>query len=487
MPDHRLSSLLVLLSLPLFPSLVRAQQPQPEPCVETMPGMKMCPEPAPSSPATVPAHPNKPDPGMTELMQQMHPQTFLQTIQHHAASGTSAEPNSTPTPMLMTMPASGSFKSCPFNSGPFKSWMLMFHANVFLSDTQQTSSRGADKLFSTNWFMPMAQRRLGPGQITLRAMLSLEPATITGERYPLLFQQGETAYGKPIVDGQHPHNLFMEVAALYDLPLGEKSLLSVSVAPQGDPAIGPIAYPHRASASENPVAALGHHQQDSTHIANDVVTVGLTHGIARVEIGGFHGREPGENRWDFHQGALDSWATRLTLQPGQNWSGQYSYARIVSPEALFPTEDQERMTASAMYNKALGRGNWASTAVWGRTRSLGKSANSEKENSYLLESTLRFQTRNYVWTRIENAGRSNELLLGENPLPPGFEERPLTHVQAYTFGYDRDVDLLPHLSSAIGAQVTVYGVGQPLEPIYGSNPVGLNVFLRLRPTSNNRH
>ncbi len=406
--------------------------------------------------------------GMQELMQQMRPQSFIQQIQHHATSGTSAEPNSTPTPVLMTM------------KGP---WMLMFHANVFVSDAQQTSARGDDKFFSTNWFMPMAQRKLGSGQLTLRAMLSLEPATITGERYPLLFQQGETAYGRPIADAQHPHDFFMELAALYDLPLGEKSLLTFYLAPQGDPAIGPTAYPHRASASENPVGTLGHHQQDSTHIANDVITVGFAFGTARVEASGFHGREPDEHRWNIDQGKLDSWSTRLTAQPGQNWSSQYSYARIVSPEALFPDESQERMTASLMYNKPLDRGNWASTVLWGRTRALGDSA---KENSYLLESTLRFRRRNYVWTRIENAGRSNELVNGEQPLPSGFQEAPLTHVQAYTVGYDRDVEVIPHLAAAIGGQVTAYGVGQPLQPVYGSRPVGLNVFLRLRPFSNDQ-
>ena len=340
-----------------------------------------------------------------------------------------------------------------------------------------------DKLFSTNWFMPMAERKLGPGQLTLRGMFSLEPATISGERYPLLFQQGETAYGLPIADGQHPHDFFMEMAALYDLKLGDKSLLTFYVAPEGDPAIGPTAYPHRASAFENPVGTLGHHQEDSTHIANDVVTVGFTHGIARIEASGFHGREPDEHRWNIDQGAIDSWSTRLTVQPGQNWSGQYSYARIKSPEALFPSEDQERMTASVMYNKPRAQGNWANTVLWGRTRSLGDSG---KENSYLLESTLRFRTRNYVWTRMENAGRSNELLNGENPLPANFQEKPLTHVQAYTFGYDRDVDLIPHVASAIGAEVTAYGVGKPLQPIYGTDPVGINIFVRLRPFSNNQ-
>src|SRR5215469_9759446 len=236
--------------------------------------------------------------GMARLMDQMHPRTFIQQIEHHAASGTSAEPNSTPSPMAMIMKGQ---------------WMLMFHANAFLVDTQQTSPRGQDKFFSTNWLMPMAERELGPGQLTLRAMFSLEPATVTDERYPLLFQQGETAYGVPIADGQHPHNFFMEVAALYDLHLGERTLLSFYAAPVGDPAMGPAAYPHRASALEDPVGTLGHHQQDSTHIASDVVTLGFTSGILRIEAGGFHGREPDEHRWNIDQGPIDSWATRLTV------------------------------------------------------------------------------------------------------------------------------------------------------------------------------
>jgi hypothetical protein len=402
---------------------------------------------------------------MQALMDNMQPKTFVQQIEHHASSGTSAEPNSTPTPMLMTM------------KGP---WMLMFHANVFVTDTQQNSPRGGDKFFSTNWLMPMAERALGPGQLTLRAMFSLEPATITDRQYPLLFQQGETAFGKPIADGQHPHDFLMEIAALYDLKLGEKTLLSFYAAPVGDPAIGPTAYPHRASASENPVGSLGHHQEDSTHIADDVLTVGLTHGIARVEASGFHGREPDEFRWNLDQGKIDSWATRLTLQPGKNWSGQYSYARIVSPEALFPGEDQARMTASVMYNRPFKDGNWASTALWGRTRSL---ADNSKENSYLLESLVRFRTSNYAWTRLENAGRSNELVNGTNPLPAGFQEEPIGHVQAYTFGYDHDVDLIPHVRTAVGAQVTTYGVPEALKPVYGSRPVGVQVFVRLRPFS----
>ena len=457
----------VVLSLVFFPVLAAAQQGGANQEPTCMPGMPMPGCPDSTAQQSGDGQSGGMQMGKTGLvsMQGMQPQTFLQAIVHHASSGTSAEPDSTPTPMLMVQKGR---------------WMLMFHANLFVLDEQQSSPRGGDKFFSTNWLMPMGQRELGNGIVTVRAMLSLEPATITDRRYPLLFQQGETAYGVPIADGQHPHNLFMELAALYDLKLGKKTLLSFYFAPVGDPAIGPIAYPHRASALEDPVAALGHHQEDSTHIADDVVTVGLTYRIVRIEASGFHGREPDENRWTITQGSIDSWSTRLTIQPGKNWSGQYSYARIKSPESLFPTENQERMTASILYNRPLRNGNWATTLLWGRTRSL---EDNSIFNSYLLESTIRFHTRNYTWTRIENAERSNELILGENPLPPGFIEEPIGQVQAYTLGYDHDIDLIPHLASAIGAQFTTYGVPDVLKPIYGSHPLGVAIFIRLRPFS----
>jgi hypothetical protein len=446
----------VLLSLLLFPSLAVAQKSAQDE-THCMPGMPMpgCPGPidqqAPPKDSRIPNLP---------------PEDFIQEIERHGSSGTSAEPDSTPIPMWMTMKGR---------------WMVMFHANFFVTDEQQSSTRGGDKLFSTNWLMPMVQHKVGRGVFTVRTMLSLEPATISDRRYPLLFQQGETAFGVPIADGQHPHNFFMEVAALYDLKLTDNSLLSLYMAPVGDPAIGPTAYPHRASAFENPVATLGHHQEDSTHIADDVVTIGLTYRMARIEASGFHGREPGENRWIIRQGSIDSWSSRLTLQPGKDWSGQYSYARIKSPEGLFPNENQERMTSSIMYNRPLHNGNWASTILWGRTRSL---EDNTVLNSYLFESSLQFRRSNSAWTRIENAERSNELILGENPLSPAFKEAPIGRVQAYTLGYDHDFDFIPRLASAIGAQITVYGTPEKLRPIYGSNRVGVALFIRLRPSSN---
>lgn len=406
------------------------------------------------------------------------PATLIDVELRHGSSGTSIEPASTPVPMLMT------------HRGK---WMLMLHGTAFVTDIQQHTApghRGGDKLFSTNWIMPMAMRHLGPGQLTLRAMFSLEPATVTGRQYPLLFQQGETAFGKPIIDGQHPHNFFMELGALYDIPVGEHALVSFYAAPIGDPAIGPTAYPHRLSASEDPLAALGHHQQDSTHIAYNVLTGGITWRWLRVEASGFHGGEPAEQRWQFWPStnghAIDSYSSRLTFSPAKNWSGQYSITHIVSPEALYSHEDQQRQTASVMYNRPFGdvsakgehAGNWSTTLIWGRTRSLHDNS---KQNSYLAESLLRFASRNYVWTRIENAGRSSELLIQPGAaLPPDFEESPIGHVQAYSFGYDRDFRVAPHLLAAPGAQFTSYTAPQALVPAYGHHPFGVAVFVRFR-------
>ena len=393
------------------------------------------------------------------------PATFIEEIVVHSTAGTTAEPNSTPHDMLMAQKGA---------------WTFMFHGVGFLNSQQQTGPRGGDKVFGTSWFMPMAQRDLGDGTLTVRGMFSLDPATITGRQYPELFQLGETAFGKPIVDGQHPHNFFMELALLYDWKIAKDTLLSFYAAPVGDPAIGPEAFPHRVSASEDTLAPLGHHLQDSTHIADDVVTVGLAYKIARIEASGFHGREPNEHRWEIQAGAIDSWSVRLTLNPAKNWSGQYSITHLTSPEQLFPNENTLRMTASVTYNRPLrdeAWGNWATTLIWGRNRTL---PDVEVFNSYLAESTARFANHNFAWTRIENVDRTNELLLGENPLPPGFQEHFLARIQAYTFGYDHEWNFIPHVSTALGGQYTLYTAPASLDPIYGSHPMGVLTFLRFR-------
>ena len=388
--------------------------------------------------------------------------SLIEVVLQHATSGSDTQPASTPATMWMAEKYG---------------WMWMLHGEGFLNSIQQSGPSGGDKLFSTNWIMPMAQRKFGRGTLTFKTMLSFEPATITQQRYPELFQQGETAFGRPIVDGQHPHDFVSELAVLYDYKLNDSTLLSFYAAPMGDPAMGPNAYPHRASASENPLAPLSHHLQDSTHVADDVITAGVTYRKVRLEASGFHGREPGEYRWNIDSGAIDSWSTRVSVSPAANWSLQYSTAHLHSPELLAPLEDVRRMTASIVYNRPIPNGNWASLFAWGRNRSL---RDNNVGNGYLVESTLNFWKKNYAWMRIENADRTTELLLGNNVAPPDFEERFFVRVQAYTVGYDREFGNIPHLATALGGQLTWYGVPEALKPAYGSHPVGVVLFLRLR-------
>ena len=125
-------------------------------------------------------------------------------------------------------------------------------------------------------------------------------------------------------------------------------------APAGDPALGPVAYPHRASAAELPQASISHHWQDSTHIATNVVTGAVRYRDFRVEVSGFHGAEPGENRWTINWGGIDSWSTRFSVTPTRNWMLQVSQGRIADPEHVH-AGTVVRTTASAHYTRGTGR------------------------------------------------------------------------------------------------------------------------------------
>jgi hypothetical protein len=384
--------------------------------------------------------------------------TLKENVLRHMSSGTSLEPESSAPPMLMRM------------SGK---WMEMLHGEASVAEQQQTGPRGRDKLFSVNWAMLMAQRPTAYGQWTFVSMFSLEPATITGRYYPELFQQGETAFGKPIVDGQHPHDLFMALAAIYDQNLGRHGLATLYAAPVGDPALGPVAFPHRASAESDPLAPLAHHLQDSTHIAYDVLTGGLTWGPARVEASGFHGREPGENRWTIYQGVVDSWSARLTVAPARDWMAQYSLGHLTSPEALHPEENVLRQTASIAAHHAWNAAEIDATAVWGRNHTIGTNVNA---NGYLLEAEARLHARQSIWMRIENADRTTDLL--EDAAPP--EESVVGRVQAYTGGYAHRIWGNEWSAMELGGQVTLYDTPVRLIPLYGDHPVGAAGVLHWR-------
>jgi hypothetical protein len=354
----------------------------------------------------------------------------------------------------------------------------MFMGIGFLADIQQSGPRGGDKLYSTNWFMATAEHRLGSnGAFQAELMLSLEPATIADRRYPLLFQTGETAYGAALVDSQHPHNFIMSLGFHYTHQLAEDTTLDLYLAPVGDPALGPTAFPHRASAMELPQAPISHHWQDSTHIADEVVTVGIQHKKVKLEASGFHGAEPGENRWIIQTGRLDSWAGRLWFFPTKNWAAQVSFGRLTHPEAL-EAGDQVRATASLEYTRPVAGGSWSSSLIWGRNHS---TATHRNLNSYLAESVLPASRKNFITGRFELVDK-DELFTSE----PELEQRldvlygSTFRIAAYTLGYTRDVDLFRYVETGIGANLTTYRLPAAIQPYFGSHSVGGNIFVRFR-------
>lgn len=382
-------------------------------------------------------------------------------------SGTAWQPASTPAPMW--------HKSAG-------DWLLMFHWEAKLGLNRQGGPRGVTKFESQNWFMPMALRRLGPGTLQLRGMFSLEPLTFSGAGSPQLFQTGEVYRGQPIRDFQHPHDLFMELSATYTAPVGERASVFAYLAYPGEPALGPVAFMHRPSASENPTAPLGHHLQDSTHISFGVATAGFTYRRFKLEGSVFNGREPDDRRYNFEANPWNSRSFRLSFAPSQNWTAQYSYGLLRNPE-FFTPGDTHRQTASVQHSRPLARGNWATTLVWGRNRE-EHDGETFRLNSYLLESTVNFLDRNYLYTRLELVDREGDDLLSHDELHGlGFGEdaHPRFRVGAYTFGGARDIWNTERISTAVGGDLTFYTKPDVLDPVYGRSPTSFKIFLRVRP------
>ena len=379
------------------------------------------------------------------------------------ASGTSMNPQSWPMPMLMLNP---------------DDWSLMFMAQAFVVDTQESGPRGADKFYSANWGMFAASHDLGGGSFMFQMMLSLDPATITDRRYPELFQTGETAYGKPLVDAQHPHSFIMGLGIHYAHPLGENAILQFYFAPVGDPALGPVAFPHRASADELPQATLSHHWQDSTHIADEVITAGIMlHNKVRLEASGFYGTEPSENRWIIDYGPINSWSTRLSVFPTENWMGQFSVGRIATPERQ-QLGDVVRATASIHYTRPMQGSSWSTSLIWGRNH---ETLNRRNLNSYLLESVAPYRRKNFFTGRIELVDK-DELFSDQPDLEAQLDRTvgPTFRIGAYTAGYTRDIGAFHKVQTGIGANFTTYTMPDAIKPYYGNHPVSVNIYARLR-------
>ncbi|MCU7490151.1 MAG: hypothetical protein HF310_01545 [Ignavibacteria bacterium] len=379
-----------------------------------------------------------------------------------AGSGTSWLPKSSPMYGYLTSPGS---------------WMLMFHGNFFLrynsQDVTKKGGRGASKFDAPDWFMVMAEKGLNKeSRLKLSLMMSLDPLFVGGSGYPLLFQSGETYEGRPLVDRQHPHDLFSELAAEYTYSFSQNFALSAYLGYPGEPAIGPAAFMHRPSAQDNPDSPIGHHWQDATHITFGTATLGLRLYNFKIEASSFTGREPNENRYNFDKPKFDSYSGRISLNPTYEFSLQTSYAFIKSPESLHPEENIHRATASVLHSMKLSGGQFLSSAViWGYNY-LGSE---DKEHSVTLESDLDFMSfaiyGRYEW--IEKSAEELDL--------HDFEHMRIFPINAVTIGGNYSLLHFAGSSLRLGLQASLFTTSGALEYLYGKNPFSVEVYFRIAP------
>lgn len=363
----------------------------------------------------------------------------------------------------------------PFRHALLGRWDVMSHWNVFLQADMQGGTRGRTQFGSINWSMVMASRPFLGGRLQLRAMNSVDPITVGRCGYPHLLQSGETCHGAPNADRQHPHDFFMETAALFERGISRSLAWSLYVAPSGEPASGPAAFMHRPSAMNDPFSNITHHWQDATHITFGVVT-GAVYGRSwKLEGSAFNAREPDEHRWNFDlkNAPLKSASGRLTLQPTSRWSATASYAYLHRPDPAEPEQSMHRATASVLHGRSFGEhGKLATAVVWGANRH-----DAHWENSGLAEANIDFMRMNSVFARVEHVRKGSDELALAPALSAG--NYPVTGL---TLGYVRELGAIGVHAGGLGLRATMTIVPDALGTVYGSSaPKGLVVFLRLRP------
>jgi hypothetical protein len=357
--------------------------------------------------------------------------------------------------------------------GRLAGWDITSHGLIFAQYIRQGGPRGDDQFGSLNWGMLMASRGLAGGMLQLRTMLSLDPGTVTGRGYPMLLQSGESFAGEPLHDRQHPHDFWMELGVLYLRPVARHVALELYLAPSGEPALGPVAFMHRPSAIDDPIAPLGHHWQDATHISFGVVTAGIFSHRWKLEGSLFNGREPDEHRWDFDFDRLDSWSTRLSYNSRGHWNLTAGYGRLKQEAATL-----HRLAASVMHGSRLGQeGQLASSLIYGANVEPG----GKTSHSVLLESEAILDRSNTLFGRVEWVQKSSDDLAIPQ-VDTGLSPDPLFNVFALSAGYVRDVVRGSGLTLGLGVRGSVGFVPEVLEPYYATRtPLGGAIFLRLRP------
>jgi hypothetical protein len=352
-------------------------------------------------------------------------------------------------------------------------WHLIQDGVVYGLFNHQGGPRGDDEFVVPNWWMGMAMRQNGRHQFSLNGMFSLDPATVGKSGYAEIFQVGEALDGKPLIDRQHPHDLFMQLAASWRVTLNDQTSLTLAGGPVGEPTLGPVAFMHRPSAAGLVLAPLGHHTFDSTHISFGVVSAALQRGRWVFEGSVFNGREPDEERWDFDFGRLDSFAGRVWFRPTNEWEVQISSGRLREPEELVEG-DANRTTTSVSWFRPGDAGLKAVTAGYGVN-----AAHGERRHGLFGEATVERGAMSFSG-RLDIQQVETEVLLTGEPPGEAHGTEPPAWVTALTVGAGRRLLMWRGFEGAIGAHVTFYGVPGLLQTTYTNHPISFQVFLRVR-------
>lgn len=369
-------------------------------------------------------------------------------------------------------------------------WHLMGEATLFGQYVDEGGLRGDEDFGAQGMVMGMAGYPLLGGEAELRVMLSPDPLTLGECGYPDALQTGERCdESGTLHDRQHPHDLFMELAASWQGELTGDLALQVYGGVAGEPALGPVSFPHRLSAQLNPIAPIGHHWLDASHVTFGLATVGLSGRWWKVEGSAFNGRDPDEERFDLDLDVPDSFSGRAWLLPIDELAFQVSVGRLNDHATHEPDEtgahtdhttesapepiDVTRYTASGTWHHPYAGGYWNLTAAWGRNDG---HPGAEATDAFLVEGTVNDGETHVVFARAELAEKLGSELVTEKPLT-------VYRVAKTQVGYVRQFAAGETLLG-LGFSTWAARVTEGLIPLYGEDsPLGLSVFATLRPAA----
>lgn len=351
-------------------------------------------------------------------------------------------------------------------------WGLLVHGNVYAGYNWYSSDRGGQRFMGRNTLMGGAFRTFRRSELLFRLALSLEPLTIGKRGYPQILQTGQTTDGKRVADTMYALDFFRELALTYTWEVTPKWAGLIYGAFAGEPALGPVTFTQRISASADPLAPLGFQAQEQSHASFGVLTVGAFTRELKIEASWFNGEVPGSRRFRISIRTPDSYSLRVSWNPHPYWSFQGSYGFLEQPVAKEPNTSQHRLSISTTYTKWQADGSGlASTASFAERIT----TNGDISTAFMLEAYWNIDGNHSVFGRGELLQKSGR----ELTLPDATDE--LFAVGSIAGGYIYYFGPYITLTPGLGIRASINPMESELSRYYGSQAAyGLMAFAQLR-------